>query len=92
MTTIRIEDVTEEALEVLRRRAARRRQSLEEYLRSRLIAHARQSTLDEVLDRTDRRVGGAAPLTVTAEPSAVTVIVPDAGLEPTPAIDLLARS
>ena len=67
MATIRIEDVPEEALRVLRRRATERHQSLEEYLRSRLIAHARQSALDEGLDRMDRCVGGAAPLTVTAE-------------------------
>ena len=46
----------------LRRRAAEAHQSLQEYLRSRLIADAGQPTLDEVLDRIGHRSGGRAHL------------------------------
>jgi hypothetical protein len=43
---------------VLRERAARAHQSLQEYLRSRLIADASQPTLEEVLERVGVRKGG----------------------------------
>jgi hypothetical protein len=43
---------------VLRERAARAHQSLQEYLRSRLIAEASQPTTDEVLERAATRKGG----------------------------------
>jgi hypothetical protein len=42
-----------------RRRAAAANQSLQEYLRSRLIAEASRPTLDEVLDRAGGRAGGS---------------------------------
>ena len=65
MTTIQVKNVPEETHQVLRRRAAEANQSLQEYLRSRLIAEASQPTLDEVLDRVRHRSGGHAPLSDT---------------------------
>ena len=67
MPTIQVKNVPEETHRVLRRRAAEAHQSLQEYLRSRLIADASQPTLDEVLDRIEHRTGGDVPLDVTTE-------------------------
>lgn len=67
MPTIQVKDVPEETHRVLRRRAAEAHQSLQEYLRSRLIAEAAVPTLEEVLDRIDHRSGGEAPLVETAK-------------------------
>jgi len=53
-------------------RAATAHQSLQEYLRSRLITEAAAPTLDEVLDRISARRGGS----VTAE-QAVTAVRED---------------
>ena len=58
MPSVQIKDVPEDTHRVLRERAARAHQSLQEYLRSRLIADANQPTLDEVLDRVAARRGG----------------------------------
>jgi hypothetical protein len=41
-------------------------QSLQEYLRSRLIAEASRPTLDEVLDRAGGRAGGSVTLKAAA--------------------------
>ena len=46
-------------MDTLAARAARSGRSLQEYLRSRLIAEASRPTLDEVLDRIEQRDGGA---------------------------------
>lgn len=62
MPSIQIKDVPESAHAVLRLRAAAAHQSLQEYLRSRLIAEASQPTLDEVLDRAGGRSGGSVSL------------------------------
>lgn len=62
MPNIQIKDVPEETHAVLRQRAAAARQSLQEYLRARLIREAQQPTLDEVLERAGGRTGGALPL------------------------------
>jgi hypothetical protein len=43
---------------MLRKRAVRAHQTLQDYLRSRLIADANQPTLDDVLDRAATRSGG----------------------------------
>ncbi|ORW00319.1 FitA-like ribbon-helix-helix domain-containing protein [Mycobacterium kyorinense] len=59
MPSVQIKDVPEETHRVLRERAARAHQSLQEYLRSRLIAEAAQPTLDEVLDHVAIRKGGS---------------------------------
>ena len=61
MPSVQIKDVPTETHEVLRRRALAAHQSLQEYLRARLIAEAASPTLEEVLDRADRRAGGSVP-------------------------------
>jgi plasmid stability protein len=58
MASVRIKDIPEDTYRVLQLRAVRAHQSLEEYLRSRLIADANQPTLDEVLERVAARRGG----------------------------------
>ena len=63
MLSVQIKDVPEGTHAVLRRRAAAAHQSLQEYLRSRLIAEAARPTLEEVLDRASGRSGGSVPLT-----------------------------
>lgn len=67
MPSIQIKDVPVETHAVLRRRAAAARQSLQEYLRSRLIAEAEAPTLEEVLDRAGGRSGGSIGLATSAE-------------------------
>lgn len=62
MPSIQIKDVPDEVHAVLRQRASLAHQSLQEYLRSKLIAEAGRPTLDEVLDRISYRNGGDAPL------------------------------
>lgn len=62
MTNIQIKDVPEETHAVLRQRAAAAHQSLQEYLRSKLIAEAAQPTVDEVLERAGGRAGGSLSL------------------------------
>ncbi|HEY5784438.1 MAG TPA: hypothetical protein VIT65_06655 [Microlunatus sp.] len=58
MTSVQIKDVPDETHRVLRRRAAEAHQSLQEYLRSRLIEEASRPTVAEVLGRAGERVGG----------------------------------
>ena len=58
MPNVQMKDVPEDTHRVLRERAARAHQSLQEYLRSRLIAEANQPTPDEVFDRITTRRGG----------------------------------
>lgn len=67
MTSIQIKNVPEETHAVLRARAAAARQSLQEYLRTRLIEEASQPSLDEVLDRASGRAGGSVSLSVSSE-------------------------
>lgn len=57
--SIQIKDVPEETHAVLRRRAAGAHQSLQEYLRSRLIREAATPTLDEVLDEAGARASSS---------------------------------
>lgn len=52
---------------VLRQRAARAHQSLQEYLPSRLIEEAAIPTLEEVLERAANRTGGSVPLSAAAK-------------------------
>jgi antitoxin FitA len=63
MPSVQIKDVPDETHAVLRQRAAAAHQSLQEYLRGRLIEEASRPTLDEVLDRAGGRSGGRVPLT-----------------------------
>ncbi len=62
MPSVQIKDVPEHTHAVLRRRAAAAHQSLQEYLRARLIDEASEPTLDEVLDRAGGRAGGSVPM------------------------------
>ncbi len=62
MPSIQIKDVPERTHAILRQRAAAAHQSLQEYLRSRLIQDADEPTLEEVLDRAGGRSGGSVPL------------------------------
>ena len=62
MPSVQIKDVPDETHAVLRQRAAAAHQSLQEYLRGRLIEEASQPTLDEVLDRAGGRSGGTVPI------------------------------
>lgn len=59
MPSVQIKDVPADTHAVLRRRAAAAGQSLQEYLRTRLIEEASRPTLDEVLARIDGRTGGS---------------------------------
>jgi antitoxin FitA len=62
MPSVQIKDVPERTHAVLRQRAAAAHQSLQEYLRARLIEEAEEPTLEEVLDRAGGRSGGSVPL------------------------------
>ena len=62
MTSIQIKDVPERTHAILRQRAAAAHQSLQEYLRARLIQDADEPTLEEVLGRAGGRSGGSVPL------------------------------
>ena len=64
MPSVQIKDVPPETHAVLRQRAAQAHQSLQEYLRARLIEEAATPTLDEVLDRAGLRAGGSVPLSL----------------------------
>jgi antitoxin FitA len=61
MASIQIKDVPERTHAVLRQGAAAY-QSLQEYLRARLIEEADQPTLEEILNRAGGRSGGSVPL------------------------------
>lgn len=67
MPSVQIKDVPDETHAVLRRRAAAARQSLQEYLRSRLIDEASRPTVEEVLDRAGGRAGGTVPFVVAVQ-------------------------
>jgi len=62
MPSVQIKDVPEQTHSVLRQRAAAAHQSLQEYLRTRLIEDAAQPTLEEVLEPAGGRSGGSVPL------------------------------
>ena len=69
MPSVQIKDVPAETHAVLRRRAAEAGQSLQEYLRTRLIEEASRPTLQEVFARigTGERTGGRAPFDEVVE-------------------------
>ena len=54
MLAVQIKDVPDDVHEVFHRRARAAGQSLQKYLRSTLIAQARQPTLQEIFDEADR--------------------------------------
>ena len=67
MPSIQIKDVPPETHAVLRQRAAAARQSLQEYLRSRLIEEASTPTVEEIMDRAGGRAGGSVPFSAATE-------------------------
>jgi len=67
MPSIQIKDVPEETHAVLRRRASAAGQSLQEYLRGRLMDEASAPTLDEVLTRAGGRAGGSVPFSAAVD-------------------------
>jgi plasmid stability protein len=66
MPSVQIKDVPEETRAVLKRRAANAHQSLQEYLRTKLIEEASRPTVDEVLARAGSRAGGSITLKAAA--------------------------
>lgn len=67
MPSIQIKNVPEQTHGVLRARAAAAGQSLQEYLRARLIEEAAAPTVEEILDRAGGRTGGHVPLVLSAD-------------------------
>lgn len=67
MPSVQIKDVPEHTHAVLRRRAAMAHQSLQEYLRARLIEEADTPTVDEVLERAGGSAGGRVPFAVASQ-------------------------
>jgi antitoxin FitA len=67
MPSVQIKDVPDQTHAVLRRRAAAAHQSLQEYLRTKLIDEASRPTLDEVLDRASGRASGSVSLKAAAK-------------------------
>jgi hypothetical protein len=67
MPSVQIKDVPDETHAVLRHRASLARQSLQEYLRSRLIEEASTPTLEEVLARAGGRSGGTLSFRAAAD-------------------------
>jgi plasmid stability protein len=59
LPSIQVKDVPAETHAVLRSRAAAAHQSLQEYLRQRLIEEAATPTVEEVLARAGGRAGGS---------------------------------
>lgn len=62
-----VRDLPEAVHAVLQRRAARRGQSLQQYLAGELKRLAEKPSLDEVLDRIERRRGGRVGLAQAVE-------------------------
>jgi len=67
MASVQVRDVPEETHAVLRRRAAARGMSLQEYLLATLNDLAARPTLEEVLGRAAGRAGGRIGLTGAAD-------------------------
>ena len=67
MPSVQIKDVPEHTHAVLRQRAATAHQSLQEYLRTKLIQEASAPTVEEVLDRAGGRAGGRVPIRTASE-------------------------
>lgn len=63
MPSVQVKDVPADTHAVLRRRAAAAHQSLQEYLRARLIEEAAKPTVEEIMDRAGGRAGGSVTFT-----------------------------
>jgi plasmid stability protein len=64
--SVQIENLPQDVHRVLRRRAADAGQSLQEYLRDRLVDEARRPTLEEAVARAEERSGGEVSLSEAA--------------------------
>jgi hypothetical protein len=62
MSNVLVRDIPEDIHAALQRRAERRGQSLQQYLAAELRRLAERPSLEEVLDRIDRRQGGRVGL------------------------------
>ncbi|MFN8108407.1 MAG: hypothetical protein U0Y82_00945 [Thermoleophilia bacterium] len=67
MPSVQIKDVPPETHAVLRRRALAAHQSLQEYLRSRLIEEASTPTVEEIMERAGGRAGGSVSFAAAAD-------------------------
>jgi plasmid stability protein len=67
MPNVLVRDIPDDVHAALQRRAAQRGQSLQQYLASELRRLAERPTLDEVLDRIERRRGGRVGLDQAVE-------------------------
>lgn len=67
MTNVLVRDIPEDVHAALARRAERRGQSLQQYLASELRRLAERPSLDDVLDRVERRHGGTVGFAQAAE-------------------------
>jgi hypothetical protein len=67
MSNVLVRDVPEDVHAALQRRAARRGQSLQQYLAGELRRLAERPSLEDVLDRIDRRQGGRVGLAQAVE-------------------------
>ena len=67
MKSILVRGVPDDVHDVLARRAESQGQSLQQYLVRELVRLAEQPTLDEVLDRIDRRRGGRMSLSAAVD-------------------------
>lgn len=65
--SVQVKDVPAETHAVLRRRAAAAHQSLQEYLRARLIEEASTPTVEEIMERAGGRAGGSVPFAEAAK-------------------------
>jgi antitoxin FitA len=54
MSSVQIDDIPDDIYKIHAERAKQEKQSLQDYLRARLIADAKQSTLQEELNRANR--------------------------------------
>jgi len=67
MRNLLVRDIPDDVHTALRQRAERRGQSLQQYLAGELKRLAEKPTVDEVLDRIERRRGGRVGLHQAAE-------------------------
>jgi plasmid stability protein len=67
MSNVLVRDVPEDVHAALQRRAERRGQSLQQYLAGELRRLAERPSLEDVLDRIDRRQGGRVGLAQAVE-------------------------
>jgi plasmid stability protein len=67
MPNLLVRDVPDDVHAALQRRAARRGQSLQQFLTSELTRLAQRPSVDEVLDRIEQRSGGRVGLRQAAE-------------------------